>query len=575
MNPSVSGLVAPRVRSIVRYETARPPQPIDLRLDSNEGIAPPAEWLARVAAEYAGSASRYSAAGALESLVAQDLGVDPARVVVTAGADDALERVCRCMLGPARTLVHTAPTFEMMPRYAALAGAMCREVPWLDGPFPRAAFCAAIDASTPLAYIATPNNPTGGTISRDDLLAVSARAGQNTILLLDLAYTEFAAEDLTPLALERPNVIVTRTLSKAWGLAGMRVGWAVAPAELALDLRRVGQPYAVSSLSLQVAARWLGDGARIVAGQVDRIREERRNLSALLRDLGGEPIESAANFVLCRFANAPLVADLLAGCGIGVRRYPRTSKLADYLRITCPGFDAVFARLARALEAAIRPEAILFDMDGVLADVSGSYRRAIIETARSFGVMLAESDVADAKSRPESNNDWRVTQRLLADRGIEVGLDDVMDRFESIYNGCNGSAPLWRSERSLVDRAMLAALAERCKLGIVTGRPRRDAERFLQMHGLDRVFECVVCMEDAPLKPDPAPLGLAMHRLGVDRGWYVGDTPDDMVAARAAGLVPIGSVSPSDGVSTASQRLLKNGAGVVLANVNGLPEVLP
>ncbi|MCE2883125.1 MAG: aminotransferase class I/II-fold pyridoxal phosphate-dependent enzyme [Planctomycetaceae bacterium] len=574
MSALASGAVQARVRAVARYEPPARPQPVDLRLDSNEGAPPPAAWLARVVADCAGGVSRYANARALEDGLARRFGVDSAQIVVTAGADDALERVCRCLLGPGRALVLTTPTFEMMPRYAALAGAQVREVPWLDGPFPRAAFCAAVTVDTPLAYIASPNNPTGGAITRDDLRAVSEAAGDSTVVLLDLAYTEFADDDLMPLALELPNVIVACTLSKAWGLAGMRVGWAIAPQDLAGDLRRVGQPYAVSTLSLHVAARWLDDGAAFVAGRVERIRHERRALASCARELGGDPLESSANFVLVRLPKAPLVADLLAGCGIAVRRFPPSSPLADCLRITCPGDGAAFERLVAAFGSAMQPEAILFDMDGVLADVSGSYRRAIVETARTFGVTLTEADVAEAKSRPDSNNDWRVTRRLLVERGVDADIGEVTARFEAIYCGEAGTEPLWRCERSLIDRATLEALAACRPLGVVTGRPRRDAERFLAAHGLAGIFRTVVCMEDAPLKPDPAPLRLAMDRLGVGRAWYVGDTPDDVVAARAGGLVPIACVSPSDDAVVARQRLLGVGAAVVLSSVRELRELL-
>lgn len=520
MTTPAPGLVQPRVRSITRYEPSRAPQPIDLRLDANEGAPPPMEWLARVASECAGDVSRYTDAGELERALAGRFNVDPARVVVTAGADDALERVCRCVLGPGRTLALTAPTFEMIARYAALAGAACRHVPWLDAPFPQEEFCAALAPDTSLAYIASPNNPTGASIRREDLLAVCARAGASALLLLDLAYAEFADDDLTPLALELPNVVVTRTLSKAWGLAGMRVGWAIAQPDLASHLRRVGQPYAVSTLSLRIAARWLKDGASRVGERVRRIRVEREMLTSLLRTLGGEPLSSTGNFVLCRFPKAHLIADLLAGCGIGVRRFPSASLVGDCLRITCPGDEAAFDRLAGALTACARPQAILFDLDGVLAGVSVPSRRAFVDDARPAGLTTAHT------------------------------------------------------EQCLADRLTLARLAGRCTLGIVTRRPRRDAERFLRMHALEDVCKAMVCMEDAPLRPDGASLRLVADRLGVRSAWSVGVTPEDVTAARAGGLVPIGCLAPGDAPAIARQRLLSAGAGVVLTSINDLGEIL-
>jgi histidinol-phosphate aminotransferase len=550
-------------------------QPIDLRLDANEGAPPPSDWLAAILADCGAETSRYARATALERTLARRHGLDPARVVVTAGADDALERACRSLLAPGRSLVLTTPTFEMVSRYAALAGATLREIPWLEGDFPIEDFCAAIDADSPLVYIASPNNPTGGTIGAADLLAISRKAGSHSLILLDLAYTEFTDGDLEPLASGLPNAIVTRTFSKAWGLAGLRVGWTIAPAAIAAELRRVGQPYAVSTLSLAIATRWLEDGAERVESLVRRTREERTKLASLIRDLGGDALPSSANFVLCRFANAPLVADLLAGCGIGVRRYPAGSPLSSFLRITCPGGSAAFDRLAKALASAVAPQALLLDIDGVLADVSDSYRRAIVETARSFGVTLRAEDVAHAKSLPDSNNDWRTTHRMLRERGVDAGLEAVTARFEAIYNGTSGGPPLWRSERCLLEPSAIDALAARFPLAIVTGRPRRDAERFLRMHGIEGAFRAVVCMEDAPVKPDPAPLHLALETLGTKHAWYVGDTPDDMSAARAAGIVPVACIAPGHDQTSSRSLLLRAGAGAVIASINELPELLP
>ena len=187
-------------------------------------------------------------------------------------------------------------------------------------------------------------------------------------------------------------------------------------------------------------------------------------------------------------------------------------------------------RLLSAIETALAPQAILFDMDGVLADVSGSYRRAIVETAASFGVAVGAGDVAEAKKAGDANNDWLLTQRLLSARGMEAPLSEVIARFEASY------AEHAASERLIPPPALLERL--RVPFGVVTGRPRAQAERFLRKWGI--APRALVCMEDAPAKPDPRPVRLALERLGVERAWLVGDTPDDMRAARACGVVPIG-----------------------------------
>jgi phosphoglycolate phosphatase-like HAD superfamily hydrolase len=110
---------------------------------------------------------------------------------------------------------------------------------------------------------------------------------------------------------------------------------------------------------------------------------------------------------------------------------------------------------------------------------------------------------------------------------------------------------------------------------VVTGRPRRDAERFLSDHGLADCFATVVTMDDAPIKPDPAPVRLALERLGSRHAWMVGDTPDDLRAARGAGVLPLGVLAPQDEPERARSALAAAGAARILDRLDDLLEMLP
>ena len=159
----------------------------------------------------------------------------------------------------------------------------------------------------------------------------------------------------------------------------------------------------------------------------------------------------------------------------------------------------------------MRPGALLLDMDGVIADVSGSYR-ARHHTAETFGVVVTPDQVGAEKLRHGSNNDWVVTRRLLEARGVDAPLELVAARFNQLYRGQPGLPGLEATERLIPPRALLERLARRVPLGIVTGRPRRDADTFLARFNLADLFKTVVCMEDAPLKPSPAPIHDAQPR---------------------------------------------------------------
>jgi HAD superfamily hydrolase (TIGR01548 family) len=158
---------------------------------------------------------------------------------------------------------------------------------------------------------------------------------------------------------------------------------------------------------------------------------------------------------------------------------------------------------------------------------------------------------------------------------VQASLQEVTERFERLYQGGEGTPGLRELEGLICEKGLVERIAARYPVAVVTGRPRADAQRFLDTHGLTGVPTAMVCMEDAPLKPDPAPVRLAMEKLGVNRAWMVGDSPDDMRAARSAGVVPIGVIAPGDRSDVVSKALESAGASRVLTDLSALEELLP
>jgi HAD superfamily hydrolase (TIGR01548 family) len=206
--------------------------------------------------------------------------------------------------------------------------------------------------------------------------------------------------------------------------------------------------------------------------------------------------------------------------------------------------------------------------------VSESYRASILTTARRFGVQLTPDDVRARKAAGNANDDWALTHDLVTRSGVDATLAAVTAEFEAIYQGCAGAPGIRRHETLIPNPLLLRALAVRLPLAIVTGRPRIDAERFLKEHGIGQYFRTVVCREDAPLKPDPAPIRLAMQRLGATRAWMIGDTPDDIRAARTAGVVPLGILAPGE-PAEGKDPLFAAGAARVLITIEEILTCLP
>lgn len=572
-------LPVPALAAVTAYAVPPLPCPVDLRLDGNEGSWPDARLLADLAPRAGDLLHPYPSAAALEAQLAARHDLPAYACLVTAGADEALDRICRAYASPRGNAILPEPTFAMLRRYLTLAGTQIRSVSWLADAYPTSEVIAQVDEHTRLVFVVSPNNPTGAVATRDDLKRL-AFAAPHALLVVDAAYAEFADDDLTDAALATPNAVVTRTFSKALGLAGCRVGYALGPAAVIAALRATASPYPVAAPSLAMAAARLHDVGEVNAF-VKRVRHEVAALRLQLQDLGVAcPTRSEANFVFARHPTALRLRDLLAGLGVAVRAFPGDPLLDDALRLTCPGDPDTFARLSHALHTALRPQALLLDMDGVLADVSGSYRTAILATAWAFDARITAEDVAAAKRAGGANDDWELTFCLVqrhghATRRANVTLAAVTAEFERRYQGDAQTPGLWRNESLLIDRPTLARWAETYPLAVVTGRPLADAERFLQHYGLEDLFAAVVCREDGPLKPDPAPVRTAMTRLGVETAWMLGDTVDDVRAARGARVLPIGVRPPGDPDPHLAAALHAAGAPFVLARPTDLASLLP
>lgn len=194
--------------------------------------------------------------------------------------------------------------------------------------------------------------------------------------------------------------------------------------------------------------------------------------------------------------------------------------------------------------------AVIFDMDGVLASVGRSFNLAIERAAAEFGVILTQEEIAIAKQKGNANNDWILTQRMLAAKGVEKDLTTVTEIFEEHYQGTATRVGLCTTEILIPSKGVLQEIIDRCdgKVAILTGRPRKDCLKFLQLHGLEAWFPHCVCMGETKPKPSPEGVVLAAKLLGVEVRdcIMIGDTPDDVRAGKSAGARAYGVITPEE-----------------------------
>lgn len=227
-------------------------------------------------------------------------------------------------------------------------------------------------------------------------------------------------------------------------------------------------------------------------------------------------------------------------------------------------------------------DVILWDMDGVLVDVSGSYRRAIEATAEEFiGHPVPPGTVQRFKDMGGYNNDWKLTAAVIKEAGVDAPYDAIVDAFQGRYRGSNFDG-LIATEPALINgTAIFSRMRDAgVVMGLVTGRPDAEARWTLRRFGWDAFMRVVVAMEaqEGRGKPDPFPLTKALEqiapRANLKRVAYVGDTGDDMKAARAAGMFAIGVVPPYLNFQDHSAVLVEAGADVVLPSPNLVPALL-
>jgi len=327
------------VASIARFDLNTVPQPSEVaeravregRYEVPISEYPPSDYRRLVDA----AAARY--------------GVDPGELLVGAGADEILDLLGKAFIPPGGAAIVPTPSYAMFTVVTTQRGARIVAVPRrpasdgfaLDGPAIRAA-ASAQDAH--LIWLCSPNNPTAlpepeGTIERllDELQADADAAGRSTpVVVLDEAYAEFIDQSLVDLRFRYPRLVVVRTLSKAYALAGLRVGFAVARPEVIAALAIYRPPGSVSVVSLAAGEAVLRDDA-VAPAAVARIVAERERLASGLTAAGWTVLPSRTNFLLVDFGSPLLTATVTEGLlrrGLVPRTFPSDHPLAAYLRLT-------------------------------------------------------------------------------------------------------------------------------------------------------------------------------------------------------------------------------------------------
>jgi len=467
-------------------------------------------------------------------------------LLCTNGSDEALAIIPQTFLEPKedRALTMT-PTFGLIPHQLHLAEADLTEIPY--NPTTHLYDVEPIEAAlaekqVKVAVFASPDNPVGAALPIETIEHWCQRFPK-TLFVIDEAYAEYAGQTALPLVQKYSNLLVTRTFSKAWGLAGLRLGIIAGNPELIHYLKRVRSPYSVNTLAVKAALNLLPQKEAVFKAAQETMQRKERVLKQI-HERGYYVTPGRANFFLLHIGpDSNTFVNFFRENGILLRDQSSRPGLEGLVRISV-GNDAEMNRFIDVLDAFRDHHVLLFDMDGTLIDTHQSFDATVEELVKKHsGKPLAADELDNLRREGGFNDDWEATVELLKRRGVSKTLEEISDEAQELYLKL---AP--DNEKWIINPEQLRQLKRRFKLGVATGRYRLEFDTIWKER-FEEFFDIVICQDDGGTlvdgqgwekKPHPRIIKEALKGMKAVGGVYIGNSIDDMKAAKSIDLFAIG-----------------------------------
>jgi len=467
-------------------------------------------------------------------------------LLCTNGSDEALAIIPQTFIEPKedRALTMT-PTFGLIPHQLHLAEADLTEIPY--NPTTHLYDIEPIEAAlaekqVKVAVFASPDNPIGAALPVETVEQWCQRFPK-TLFVIDEAYAEYAGQTALPLVQKYNNLLVTRTFSKAWGLAGLRLGIIAGNPELIHYLKRVRSPYSVNTLAVKAALNLLPRKEDVFKAARETMQRKERVL-AQIQERGYYVTPGRANFFLLHIGpDSSTFVNFFRENGILLRDQSSRIGLEGLVRISV-GNDAEMNRFIDVLDAFRDHHVLLFDMDGTLVDTHQSFDATVAELVKKHsGKPLAADELDNLRREGGFNDDWEATVELLKRRGVSKTLEEISNEAQELYLKL---AP--DNEKWIINPDQLRQLKRRFKLGVATGRYRLEFDTIWKER-FEEFFDIVICQDDGgslsdgegwEKKPHPRIIKEALKGMNAAGGVYVGNSVDDMKAAKSIDLFAIG-----------------------------------
>ncbi|PIU21370.1 MAG: histidinol-phosphate transaminase [Candidatus Diapherotrites archaeon CG08_land_8_20_14_0_20_34_12] len=511
-----------------------------LKLDFNENTLGPSEKVRNLINLDSSVLNTYPNYLGLKEKIAEYAKTKPENIVLTNGSDEGIDLAMRCFVNKGKEVIIPTPSYKLFYNYAQFSGAKIKKILYNpDLSFPTKEILRKITNKTKIVVICNPNSPTGTLTFLSDIKKI-AKKSENLVILVDEAYFEFSGLSAVSLLKKFPNIITLRTFSKAFGLAGLRIGYMIANKEIAQQINKAKSPYSVNLIAVKSAFLALGD-LGYVKSYAKEINKNKKLLGKFLEKRKVKYYKSSANFILVNFGlSKTFVKNKLLEKNILVRDVSSNPLLENCLRITI-GTKKQMNFLMKDLNIILNSPLLVFDLDNTLFDINKSQKKSIKNTFSYFtGKKIPDFEIQKLKDTGNFNNDWFLTQKLLSNAGFFIQFKKIKSVFQKLYLGRNFKGYI-QNEKPFISEKILDKLSKQYRLAILTGRPRKETVYIMKKFGLDRYFSKIICLEDTfpKLKPNPYGLNGLLKDFNAKKAYYVGDSAEDITCAKKAGIKPI------------------------------------
>lgn len=522
----------------------------------------PADW-----------ASSYPEYPALIEKLASHYGIAANNIILTNGSDEGIMVVSNTFIEPGEdTAIVSRPCFAVIPHSLKLAGANLVSVDVLpDLNFDLDGIEAALQKGAKIAFFATPENPTGAQLPAD-VIEGWLKKYPDALIVIDEAYGEFSDTTVLPLINKYNNLLILKTFSKAWAMAGLRLGCVFGQSQLIDYLKIVTPVFSVNNAAIWSALKLL-DRKDDVKTYVAEVNARKQRLVEALESRQFEVVNGAGNAVLISMGIlAGKFCDFCREEKVLVRNrskqvYPGAEFDPMWGRIRVSiGTDEEQERFLAALDKFQKSYGIIFDLDGTLVDTSASFDETIAQMVDKYsGKPLQPDELRKLREEGGYNDDWIASIELLKRRGVSVSLTEFTPEATKLYLSL---AP--KTETLLMQVEALKKLAARFPIFIVTGRTRGEYDP-VWSERLDPLFKRVYCLDDIAgmgAKPSPDYINRNLKDFDLKYGVYIGNSVDDMQSAQAAGIDCIAITT-----SASDAALKEAGAQLIINSMSELEKV--